>query len=352
MSARHDTTLMYAEAAESGSAVQRLLTANANVLADLAAQWRADPPRLIVTCARGSSDHAATYGKYLFETLLGLPVVSAAPSVASVFGKHPAQAQGTVCITISQSGASPDLLATVEAQRAAGAQIVALVNEESSPLAAMADTLIALKAGPERSVAATKSCLTAMAALVALVAAITGDPALSDAVVALPATLDAAFAADWSVLHEALLAPNNLFVIGRGLGLGPVLEMALKLKETTGLHAEGLSAAEVRHGPMAIVDAGFPVLAIASSDVSGHSVRQTAADFAARGACVMLADPDHKLGEPEGGNLLHLPLAASHPAIEPLAALASFYRACNSLSLARGLSPDRPAHLAKVTQTV
>ncbi|MEH3046948.1 SIS domain-containing protein [Sphingomonas adhaesiva] len=345
MSVSADTsTRMFVEARDSGPAVARMLAANGAAIETLAERLRALPPRMIVTCARGSSDHAATFGKYLFETLLHVPVISAAPSTASVFAAPAGGGPDTLFIAISQSGRSPDLLATVEAYRTAGAQIVALVNDEASPLAAASDVVVRLSAGPERSVAATKSCIAAMAALLALAAAVSGDTTIRAAVEALPLCLRDAFEQDWGAMVDRLAGAHNLFVVGRGYGLGIAQEMALKLKETCALHAEAFSAAEVRHGPMTIVGAGFPILAIAGSDAAGRSVTTVAEEFAARGANVLLADPAAAGGD--------LPASAAHPAIEPILMLQSFYRAANALSLRRGLNPDAPPHLAKVTQTV
>jgi glucosamine--fructose-6-phosphate aminotransferase (isomerizing) len=338
------TTLMLAEAGEAGEAVARFLSANAAAITALAARLRGAPPAVIVTCARGSSDHAATYGKYVLETALGIPVASAAPSVTSVYAAPVApHGEGRLVIAISQSGRSPDLVATVAAHQQAGALVVALVNDDASPLAQMADTLLPLHAGPERSVAATKSCLVAMAGLAAVAAAWAEDAPLTAAVRALPDTLPAAFERDWSAAQAPLVAASSLFVLGRGYGFGIAQEAALKLKETCALHAEAFSAAEVRHGPMTIVRDGFPVLAFATSDAAGDAVRAVAAEFADRGAVVRLADA-------RGGGAL--PVAATHPAIEPLLMLQSFYRLANAVSLARGLDPDRPPHLSKVTRTI
>lgn len=335
------TTLMDMEAAEAAEVVRRLAKANAPALTALAARLRANPPARIVTCARGSSDHAASYGKYLIETLIGIPVASAAPSVASVFAA-PVAPGSALCIAISQSGRSPDLLATVRAHQAAGAHVVAFVNDETSPLAVLADTCIGLKAGLERSVAATKSYIASLAAFVALVAEWARDDALAAALVRLPGQLEAARALDWRDAVEALRDATNLFVIGRGYSFGIAQEAALKFKETCGLHAEAFSAAEVRHGPMAIVGQGFPVLAFATSDNAGDSVREAIADFAARGARTCLADAK------AGGSL---PALADHPAIEPILMVQSFYHMANALSLARGHDPDRPLYLKKVTET-
>ncbi|SNR95461.1 MULTISPECIES: SIS domain-containing protein [unclassified Azospirillum] len=336
-------TLMGSEAAEGAAAVRRLLDANIDTLRALGAALRATPPSLVATCARGSSDHAATYGKYLIETLLGVPVASAAPSVVSVFSA-PVVAGGALCIAISQSGRSPDLLATAEAYKKSGARLVAFVNDETSPLAAMADTYIALKAGPEKSVAATKSYIVSLAGLAALVAEWADDDALRAAVQGLPDLLAKANGLDWSAAVEALRDARNLFTIGRGYTFGIAQEAALKFKETCGLHAEAFSAAEVKHGPMAIVRDGFPVLAFAGSDTAGNGVRETAAVFADRGARVCLAD-----AKAEGASAL--PALQAHPVIEPILMIQSFYHMANALSVARGHDPDRPLFLSKVTET-
>ena len=335
-------TTMGREALETPASVARMLSANRDAVAALAARLRADPPAVVVTCARGSSDHAATYGKYLIETLVGIPVASAAPSVSSVYDA-PVQATGALCIAISQSGRSPDLLATVAAYRDAGAYVVALVNDAASPLATAADAVLPLHAGPELAVAATKSCIAALAGLAAIVAAWSGDAALGAALDTLPADLAAALAADWSPGIAPLSAATQMFVLGRGYGFGIAQEAALKLKETCAIQAEAFSAAEVRHGPMRIVEPGFPVLGFATSDAAGAGVVAVTDDFAARGAVTLVA---------QAGGRGDLPAAAGHPALEPIAMLASFYRLAEALALARGLDPDSPPHLAKVTQTV
>ncbi len=336
-------TLMRAETLEAGATVARLLAHNGGAIEALGERLRAEAPDVVVTCARGSSDHAAMYGKYLIETMIGVPVASAAPSVVSLFDA-PVSTRRALCIAISQSGRSPDLLATVEAHAKAGAGVVALVNDEDSPLAAMADTLLALSAGPERSVAATKSCIAAMAGLAALVAAWSGDAALQAAVEALPAQLDEAVTLDWSAAIEPLAEATQMFVIGRGYGFGVAQECALKLKETCQVQAEPFSAAEVRHGPMAIVGDGFPVLALATSDAAGDDVMAVVDTFAGRGAVVLAAHA----ADPRA----MLPALAAHPAVQPILMLASFYGLAEGLSRRRGLDPDAPPHLAKVTRTL
>ena len=334
-------TLMFREAAEAADAIAAQFAHNAGVVAALGERLRRTPPRFVVTCARGSSDHAATYGKYLFETRLGFVTASASPSVGSVYAAQQ-HLDGALYVLISQSGKSPDLLRNAEAARAAGAYVVALVNAEDSPLAALADTVLPLRAGPERSVAATKSYLCSLAALLQLAAHWRGDEALLEALSRLPQALRQAWQADWSPLVDGLVDARNLFVLGRGLGLGAAQEMALKLKETCGLHAEAYSSAEVKHGPMAIIGPGFPLLCLAQPDETGAGTRAVADEFRSRGANVWLADA---AGE--------LPLVdAPDPACAPLLVVQSFYRAVNALALRRGHNPDLPPHLNKVTETV
>ncbi len=334
-------TLMFREAAESADVIAAQFARNREGVQALAASLRAAPPPFVVTCARGSSDRAATYAKYLFETQLGRVTACASPSVGSVYGVTQ-QLRGALYVVISQSGRSPDLLRNAEAAKAAGARVVALVNVEDSPLAQLADTVIALGAGRERSVAATKSYLASLAAILQLTAYWKNDPALIDSLDALPAALAQAWTCDWSSLTEGLVEAHNLFVVGRGPGLAAAQEAALKFKETCGLHAEGYSSAEVKHGPTALVGPGFPVLAFTQPDEAAAGTRALVEEFAARGAKVWLAG--------EGGDL---PLAATpHALCAPLLAVQSFYRAVNALALRRGHDPDLPPHLSKVTETV
>ena len=344
MKAPHDT-LMYQEAHASADVIERQLTANAELLAALGERLRAHPPRFIVTCARGSSDHAAAYAKYVFETRLGLITASASPAISSIYEANLAL-DGALFIAISQSGKSPDLLRCAQAAKDAGAQVLALVNVEDSPLAALADTVIPLRAGPERSVAATKSYLATLSAVLQLAAHWSGDADLHAVLARLPQDLRHGWEADWSALSEGLRGSSNLFVVGRGFGYAGALEAALKFKETCGLHAEGFSAAEVKHGPMALVGADFPVLFFAQDDDTLAGTLAVAAEFRARGTRVWVAAPGAS-----GADML--PLAADlAPIATPLVAVQSFYRAASALSLARGFDPDVPLYLRKVTETL
>ena len=333
---------MFREAAEAADAVARQETAEADMQRIGAALRHRSPP-VVITCARGSSDHAATFAKYAIETRIGIPVVSAAPSVASVYASR-LRAEGAVCVAISQSGRSPDLLATVSSLKEAGACVVALVNESDSPLAAIADELFDLGAQAERSVAATKSFIASLAAIARLVAEWGDDDQLRDELRQLPHLLRQAWELDWSPLVRGLEGATDLYVLGRGVGLGVAQEAALKLKETSQLHAEAFSTAELRHGPMALVRDGFPALMFGQSDETGSDIEETASMLASRGARVFLAGNT----APSAVSLPSLPCS---PLLEPIVQIQSFYRAANALALARGLDPDRPPHLAKITET-
>lgn len=338
-------TLMYREAHEAAEVIERQLSANVGVLSALGAHLRAHPPRFIVTCARGSSDHAAAYAKYVFETRLGLITASASPSIASIYDAD-LKLEGALFLAISQSGKSPDLLRSAQAAKDAGALVVAMVNVEDSPLAELAHTVIPLKAGPELSVAATKSYLATLSATLQLAAHWGNDESLHEAVRRLPDDLRRGWDSDWGALSDGLKQTSNLFVVGRGYGFGAALEAALKLKETCGLHAEAFSAAEVKHGPMALVGEGFPVLFFAQDDGTLDNTLSVAREFRARGAHVWVAAPGI-----EGDGVLPLP-AGIEPIVTPLLAVQSFYRAASALALSRGFDPDVPPHLRKVTETM
>jgi glutamine---fructose-6-phosphate transaminase (isomerizing) len=336
---------MYREAAQAPEVVREQLKTNAATVARIGALLREMKPHAVVTCARGSSDNAATFAKYLIETHAKVLTSSAAPSLSSLYEAKP-DLRGVVFIAISQSGKSPDLLRNAEIAKSAGAQVVALVNVADSPLAQLADTVIPLHAGPENSVAATKSYLCSLAALLQLTARWSGDTALLATVEKLPDALREAWKQDWSPLVSGLRLANNLFVLGRGLGLAAAQEAALKFKETCGLHAEAFSAAEVRHGPMALVGEGFPVLVFAQADATFEHTLAVATELRNRGARVWLAAPGA-----HGTDAL--PLPADVPAITtPLLAVQSLYRAVSALALARGYDPDLPPHLRKVTETL
>lgn len=343
MSKTEKTSRMLTEASEAPGVVARQFERNADAVAALAERLRATPPRFVVTGARGSSDHAATFAKYLIETRLGLVTASAAPSVATIYGRTLAM-EGALFLAISQSGRSPDLIDMTERAKAGGALTVALVNDPDSPLAAACDMVLPLHAGAETSVAATKSYIASLSALLHLTAAWTGDGALARALAELPGRLEEALTLDWSPMVDALANERDLLVLGRGANLAIAQEAALKLKETCGLHSEAFSTAEVMHGPVALVGEGYPVMVFSPEDETRASVREMADTIRAQGGRVLIAETE--------GAADRLPVPRPlHPACDSLPMILSFYRAAARLSVRRGLDPDEPRHLRKVTET-
>jgi glucosamine--fructose-6-phosphate aminotransferase (isomerizing) len=339
-----EATLMFAEARGSAEAVKWLFAANRPHVRDLAQGLRACPPTAAITCARGSSDNAATYGRYLIETRLGVVSGSLGLSVASIY-RAPFRLPGGLAVAISQSGASPDLLAATEQAKVAGATTLALVNTPGSPLGAVADHVIELSAGPERSVAATKSFIASLAALACLVAEWEQDRELLAEIERLPELLDQAWALDWSAALPTLVEARNGFVLGRGPGLAIAQEGALKLKETCRIHGEALSAAEVEHGPMALARPGFVALVFAQDDPTHAGTMAIAELLMEHGATVIVAGADVP-------GAINLPFLAAHPLLQPILLIQSFYRLAAELSVARGMDPDHPPHLQKVTRTM
>jgi glucosamine--fructose-6-phosphate aminotransferase (isomerizing) len=335
---------MRLEIEEIPSAAQRLLDqGRAEFTAGAEALIAADPD-FVVTVARGSSDHAASFLKYAIELTAGRAVASLGPSIVSIYGRTLRLGHGAA-LAISQSGKSPDIVATTAAARASGAVTFALTNTAGSPLADAATRFIDLRAGPEKSVAATKSFVNSVLAGLALIAHWTGDADLLKALDEAPAVLARALQCDWTPLADVLVEGSSLYVLGRGPALAIASEAALKFKETCGLHAEAYSAAEVLHGPARIVERGFPVLVLAAPDASSASVAEVAERLAGQGARVFLA------GATAPGATA-LPVATTaHPLLATLALIVSFYAMVESLSRRRGFDPDRPPYLKKVTET-
>jgi len=339
------TTLMRAEIDETPEAVRRLLSGSRESIVEAGARLRALDPRVIVTCARGSSDHAATFFKYACEIGAGVPVASLGPSIASIY-HAPLRLQGAAALSISQSGKSPDLLALFDAARAAGAETIALVNVEDAPLAEMADSFVPLRAGPEKSVAATKSFITAAVAALAILAEWREDSRLRAAIAALPDRLEQALECDWSAALDTVVGAKSLYTVGRGPGFAMALEAALKLKETAILHAEAHSGAELQHGPVSLVDEFFPLLAFIPDDAAAPSLVATADALHARGATIFSATAADVAGP-------RLPIASTgHPLTDPIAIVLSFYRFVERVAVTRGYNPDQPRNLKKVTETV
>ena len=337
-------TFMAQEIAAIPASVSACLTQNAGPLDALSTTLQKFDPQLVMTVARGSSDHAASYLKYACEILTGVPVASVGPSIASVYATQ-LRLPRTLSLSISQSGQSPDIVAMTRAAQAAGAITVALTNNPESDLALESGHCLPLHCGPERSVAATKSFVTSVVAGLALLAAWHRDQALSEALDALPDACAKALACDWTLLSERLVRAPALYVLGRGAGYAIASEIALKFKETSAIHAEAYSAAEVLHGPSALVEDGFPILGLICEDAARDGFATTARRLQAQGADVFVTA--------DLTDLAALPVMAPlHPLIDPLLRVVSFYAFIEALARRRGLDPDTPRHLRKITETV
>jgi glutamine---fructose-6-phosphate transaminase (isomerizing) len=335
---------MLEETREAPAAIARQLAAGDEAYRAFAAGLRDRPPAAMITLARGSSDHAAHFAGYLVMARLGRLVTSLPMSLLTLYHASIA-CEGLVALAFSQSGQSPDLVEPTRFFTRSGATTVAIVNDEGSPLAGVASRVLPLCAGEERSVAATKSFIAQLVAGARIVAAWQEDAPLANAIEALPGILDSAVRADWSAGVEALAGADRLLVIGRGTGLAIAMEAALKLKEICSIQAEAFSGAEVRHGPMALVTGGYPLLVFAPRGPAHEGLLATAAEMRSRGARVLLAAPAGTPG-------CDLPLVSGECVdLDPLSAIQSFYPMAEALSRERGLDPDRPRHLAKVTRT-
>jgi glucosamine--fructose-6-phosphate aminotransferase (isomerizing) len=338
-------SMMRHEIDEAGDAAGRQIRENADAIREWGRRLRALDPPVLATNARGSSDHCALYLKYLVEIALGVPCASIGPSIASLYNA-PLRLEGALAVSISQSGRSPDIVAMQRAAKQAGASTLALVNEVDSPLALGADGLLPLRAGPERSVAATKSMIVGLVAGASLVAAWNQDAALAAGLAELPDLLRGQTASAPEAIVELVATAKSSFVLGRGATYAIAAEAALKLKETSGIHAEAFSSAEVLHGPAALVWPGFPVIAFMPQDEAREGMEETLRRLTGMGARVLRVDAGGEDGDSR------LACAAIDPA--PLAAIAMihrFYGLVETVARRLGRDPDNPANLRKVTET-
>jgi glutamine---fructose-6-phosphate transaminase (isomerizing) len=333
-------SMMEKEARDAPHAVQRFLDANRNSLTEIGRYLRKHEPPLIMTNARGSSDNAAGYFKYLEEIIMGVPCASVGASVVSIYGARLKVAKG-LCLTISQSGKSPDIVHMQAEARRAGALAVAMVNDENSEAARGADILLPLAAGPEKSVAATKTVITSMIGAAAITAAWRDDDAFLNAIDRSAEYLDQASHMTWDAVQENLRDIASLYVLGRGPSLPIAEEMSLKLKETCAIHAEAYSSAEVMHGPLELLGKGFDVIALVPNDAARESNLAAITKMRKSGAQVMVIDN------------AELPFVPMQPTLlEPISILQSAFINIEAIARARGRDPDRPKLLSKVTETV
>ncbi len=338
-------TKMAMEIEEIPDALRRLLGGSRARIEAAADELRRADPQVITTVARGSSDHAATYLKYAIELLAGVPVASIGPSIASIYQAR-LKLQNAATIAISQSGKSPDIVQMAKSARQSGAVSIAMTNTPQSPLADVSAHAIDIAAGPELSVAATKTFVSSITAGLLLLAHWQKNDALLEALERLPGQAQQAISCDWSALSDRLCNESSLFILGRGPALAIASEVALKFKETCQIHAEAYSAAEVMHGPVSIVGSGFPLLGLAARDAAELPVVDVCEALAGQGASVFLTSRHAR-------RAVSLPsIATGHPLTDPMLLIVSFYAFIEKLARRRGLDPDVPPNLRKVTETL
>jgi glucosamine--fructose-6-phosphate aminotransferase (isomerizing) len=334
------------------AAVQRVLDEPDQLRAVAAAMGRANPGWIMIA-GRGTSDHAAVYAQYLLETHLGVPTGLVKPSVTTVYGAS-LDWRGGMVLAISQSGQSPDIVGVVESARRTGALTVAVTNEPDSPLADAAEVSLRIHAGRELAVPATKTYVAELAVVAALANAVRPTPELRAGLHAVPAALDDTIARtrDWlagagAPAVEAFAAADRALLVSRGFNLATALELALKLKETCGLFAEAYSTADFMHGPLVLSRAEVPTLAIRPDGLMGADVDATLAAVAARGGRTTVVGGPETAGRPEALSLPH----SVAEALTPLLFVVPGQLLVEATASKRGLDPDAPEGLGKVTLT-
>jgi glucosamine--fructose-6-phosphate aminotransferase (isomerizing) len=348
---------------EADALLWREIEAQPRVLAGVAARrgelarlgrrlWGDRRPPLAVLVARGTSDHAAVYARYLIEVGLEVPASLAAPSVYTMYGARPRLA-GAVVLACSQSGASPDLVEVVRAARVAGATTVALVNRTQSPLADVAEHVVDVGAGEEVSVAATKSFTAELATLAALILPASTGRAAAEGAEALERVAEAAAAAVAQADAVAAWARRRqgwrtMYVVGRGFAFPAALEIALKLKEMASAVAEGYSAADVRHGPIALRGPDMPIWLVGGRGPALADLAALAVEARAGGSPTLALTDAAELADAADEAFLHPPLPE---VLSPIPAAILGQMAAFHLARARGLHPGAPAGIGKVTRT-
>ncbi|WOC12143.1 Glutamine--fructose-6-phosphate aminotransferase [isomerizing] [Gordonia sp. MP11Mi] len=343
---QHPGHLMAAEIAEQPNAWRDLLAARAACV-EIGELIASRAPRFVQFVARGTSDHAALYAKYLVEIGLQIPAGMVSPSAVTVYGARP-DLRDVLLIAVSQSGGSPDLVKSVEVGRAHGALTLAVTNNESSPLSDAAELHVDVMAGAEKSVAATKSYTSELLALYLVIAAWQGVS--TSAADALPDLGDQVLGSDGALAAAAqkYRYAQRLLTTGRGYSYPTAREAALKLMETSYLTAQAFSGADLLHGPLATVDPQVPVLAVVPTGRGGDAMAPVIERLVERGADIFGVGAASAITGLTGG--VAIPDAPEE--LSPLLEIVPFQLMALHLSLARGENPDTPRGLRKVTETL
>jgi glucosamine--fructose-6-phosphate aminotransferase (isomerizing) len=343
-------TLLFDDILEQPAALRRLLDLESGNIQKIAAAIRNSNPRFVMIAARGTSDNAARYGQYLFGAQNRLPVALATPSLFTIY-QSPPRLKDALVLAISQSGQSPDICAVVEEGRRQGALTVALTNDTTSPLAILADHCVDLRAGPERSIAATKTYTTSLMALAILSTALSEEEGSRGSLDLVPSQIS-------QVLHQAEAIVKSAagyaeaeacVVIGRGYNYSTAFEIALKLKELAYILAEPYSSADFQHGPVALVEDGFLVLAVVPEGEPADELTAFLDGIKGRGPRLVVISPHRKTLALAQSPILLPPGIPEW--VSPLVAVVPGQLFALGLAQARGIDPDRPRGLTKVTKT-
>jgi glucosamine--fructose-6-phosphate aminotransferase (isomerizing) len=343
------TSLLEQEILSQPEVISRLLERETRHIEQIAAQLPAFDYVLIA--ARGSSDHAATYAKYAWTTLAGYPVALAAPSILTMYKAAPRLA-GALVVGISQSGQSLDIIEVLEAGKRQGRPTLAITNDGASPLAAMANHVVELHAGPERSVAATKTYTAQLAVMALFAATLSRDSQHLAPLQQLPGAIEATLQLTPEIAQrvERYRSMNRCVIIGRGYNYATSFELALKLKELTYVMATAYSSADFRHGPIATIETGSPVFLVMPAGATFDDMLNLAGELLQRSAELLVIS--------ESKQALSLattafPIAPGVPEwLSPLTAIIPGQLFALHLALAKGLNPDVPRGLQKVTRTL
>jgi glutamine---fructose-6-phosphate transaminase (isomerizing) len=338
------------EILEQPEAARRQLRSSIGAIEGLAERLRERPVASVVIAARGTSDHAAIYAQYVLGVRNGLSAGLATPSVVSLYGADP-NVRDALVVGISQSGASPDIVGVVEAARGQGAATLAITNDTSSALASAADFVIELAAGPERAVAATKTYTTSLIAIARLSAALAGERGTTADLDAIPGRIAEALSVENEVeaIARELASMDRTIVVGRGFEYATAREWALKLKELAHVFADPYSAADFRHGPIALVQPGIPVLVLAPAGAPAEGQKELLRDLRDRSIdTVVVSDVEdtRSLGR------WSIAIPAGVPEwLRPIVSIVPAQLFAYHLTVAKGLDPEAPRGLSKVTRT-
>ncbi|MDH6575604.1 SIS domain-containing protein [Kitasatospora sp. MAP5-34] len=339
--------IMAAEMAEQPAVLQRILDEGAPKIREIAAEIAARNPRFVLLTARGTSDNAALYAKYLIEVLLGKPAGLTSMSTTTAYGAKP-DLTDVLVITVSQSGGSPDLVASTKAAREAGAITLAVTNNPGSPLAEVSEFHIDVLAGPEKALPATKTYTAELLALYLLVEGLRGGDGAAAKVLPELAAGVLARQAEVKALAERYRFAQRLVLTSRGYGYPTAREAALKLMETTYIPASPFSGADLLHGPLAMVDNVSPVIAIVPDGKGGEALQPVLDRLRGRGADLVVIGQQDQVDAASAGFALP---AGVPEEVQPILEILPLQQLAYEVTIARGQDPDAPRALAKVTET-